>query len=39
MLKSIIVILLLTLMTFSCGKKGCPKISEKNDCKEFFKKK
>jgi len=38
MIKNIIIILLLSLMVLSCGKKGCPKNNEKDKCSEFFKK-
>ena len=37
MIKNIIIILLLSLIIFSCGKKGCPKNNEKDECNKFFK--
>ncbi len=38
MIKNIIIILLLSLMILSCGKKGCPKNNVSDECNEFFKK-
>jgi hypothetical protein len=37
MIKKIILIILLSLLTFSCGKKGCPKNNEDEKCSEIFK--
>jgi len=38
MIKNIILILLISIALISCGKKGCPKNSEKDKCIELFKK-
>ena len=38
MIKKTILIILLSLLVVSCGKKNCPKINEENKCKEVFKK-
>ena len=39
MIKKIILICLMSifLFSFSCGKKGCPKIDEDQPCNELFK--
>ena len=37
MIKKIILIILVTLLTFSCGKKGCPKNNQDEKCSEIFK--
>jgi len=39
MTKKIFIILLLSIIIASCGKKGCPKVNEEVKCNEFFKKK
>ena len=38
MIKKTILIILLSLLVISCGKKNCPKFNEENKCKEVFKK-
>ena len=38
MIKKIVFILFISLILISCGKKGCPKINEKDKCSELFKK-
>tara|TARA_B100000886_G_C20182080_1_gene390535 strand:- start:335 stop:454 length:120 start_codon:yes stop_codon:yes gene_type:complete len=38
MTKKIFIILLLSIIIASCGKKGCPKVNEEVKCKEVFKK-
>ena len=37
MIKKVIFILFISLMLISCGKKGCPKNSERDKCNELFK--
>ncbi len=37
MIKNIILILLISVVLISCGKKGCPKNNEKDKCIELFK--
>ena len=37
MIKKITLIILLSLMILSCGKKGCPKYNEADKCIELFK--
>ena len=34
MIKKIIFIMLISLLTLSCGKKGCPKINEADKCSD-----
>ena len=38
MIKKITLIILLSILVFSCGKKGCPKNNENEKCSEIFKK-
>ena len=38
MKKKIIFIMLISLLVLSCGKKGCPKINEVDNCDKLFKK-
>ena len=38
MTKKIIFILLISCLIISCGKKGCPKTDESDNCAELFKK-
>ena len=37
MIKNIILILLISILSISCGKKGCPKYNEDDKCIELFK--
>ena len=37
MIKKVILILFISLMLISCGKKGCPKHNESEKCIELFK--
>ena len=37
MIKKAIFILFISLILFSCGKKGCPKNTEADECSELFK--
>ena len=37
MIKKIILIIMLSTLLISCGKKGCPKNNQKDDCNEIFK--
>ena len=37
MIKKIILILFVSLILISCGKKNCPKNSEMDSCSELFK--
>ena len=37
MIKKTMLLILLSLMIISCGKKGCPKINEGKKCNELFK--
>ncbi len=37
MTRKVILILFMSLMLFSCGKKDCPKNSETDKCSELFK--
>jgi predicted small lipoprotein YifL len=37
MIKKIILVMLLSTMLISCGKKGCPKNSPEEKCNELFK--
>ena len=38
MIRKVILILFISLMLISCGKKGCPKNNEADKCSELFKK-
>ena len=38
MIKKIILILLVSIVLISCGKKGCPKNNEEDKCNYLFKK-
>ena len=38
MIKNIIFLILISLLILSCGKKGCPKTNETDNCAELFKK-
>ena len=38
MIKKIILISIFCTLLLSCGKKGCPKIDESDNCAELFKK-
>ena len=38
MIKKTILVILISLLVFSCGKKNCPKFNEENKCKEVFEK-
>ncbi len=38
MKRKIFIIIILSLMISSCGKKGCPKVNEEIKCNEIFKK-
>ena len=38
MIKKTILIILLSLLVISCGKKNCPKINQDIKCKEVFEK-
>tara|TARA_Y100001970_G_scaffold194598_1_gene236549 strand:+ start:2193 stop:2312 length:120 start_codon:yes stop_codon:yes gene_type:complete len=38
MIKKTILIIFISLLFVSCGKKNCPKIDQENKCKEVFKK-
>ncbi len=38
MLKKVVFIILISLLILSCGKKGCPKTNETDNCSEIFKK-
>ena len=38
MVKKIFLIILLSVILVSCGKKGCPKFDQKEKCSELFKK-
>ena len=37
MIKKALFILFISLILFSCGKKGCPKHTEEKECSEIFK--
>jgi hypothetical protein len=37
MIKKIILIMILSVILFSCGKKGCPKNSQEEQCNKLFK--
>ena len=37
MIKKIILIIMLSTMLISCGKKGCPKNNQEDKCNEIFK--
>ena len=37
MKKKIVFIMLISLLILSCGKKGCPKINEEDNCDKLFK--
>ena len=37
MIKNLILIILLLLITISCGKKNCPKYNQEEKCSDFFK--
>ena len=39
MIKKLTIIVLLSLVIISCGKKGCPKNNDDDKCKELFLKK
>ena len=37
MIRKVIFILFISLMLISCGKKGCPKNNQSENCSELFK--
>ena len=38
MIRKVLLILFISTLLISCGKKNCPKINEEDKCREFFQK-